>query len=46
MVGVWFFRFLQEALLMNKQNKLIFGLISSEMDGVSHSFTCDHVKRN
>ena len=31
---------------MNRQHKLVFGLISSEMDSVLHSFTCDHVKSN
>ena len=40
------FSFFQEALPMNRQHKLIFCLISSEMDSVSHSFTCVHVKRN
>ena len=31
---------------MKKQHKFIFGLIFSEMDSVSHNFTCGHVKHN
>ena len=32
--GVWCLRFIQEALLMIKQHKLISGLISAEMNNV------------
>ena len=31
---------------MNRQHKLVSGQISSEMDRVSHGFTCGQVKRN
>ena len=31
---------------MNRQHMLVSGLISSEKDSFSHSFTCGHVKRN
>ena len=31
---------------MNRQHKLVSGLIPLEKDSVLHNFTCGHVKRN